>query len=238
MNKIKLFCFPFAGGSAAAFNPFKTQLDPSIQLQPIELAGRGRRIREPLYNSISEIVEDMFKIIRPELSPGPYAFFGHSMGSVVAFELTYKIRQEGLPEPVHIFFSGRGAPHMPRDEKKKYHLMSDEEFKQEMIELGGTSREFFEHPELMEVFLPLLRGDLKVNETYQYSEKKAKLDSPITVFHGKKDEEVTMEEISEWSVHTNRGCDINVFEGGHFFLNEEAPVISKIINRALIGASQ
>ncbi len=233
MAKIKLFCFPFAGGSAAVFNPWRPLLSQHIELRAVELAGRGRRIREPLYSSIPDAVDDVYSIIKDELDKGPYALFGHSMGSVIAFELTYKIRKNNLPEPIHIFFSGRGAPHMPTDQKKKYHLMPDAEFRLEMIELGGTAKEFFEHPELVEVFLPLLRGDLKVNENYEFTEKPGKLNCGITILNGTEDEEVSLEEAEAWREHTDHNCSTYQFAGGHFFINDEAEAIVRIINNSL-----
>lgn len=233
MATIKLFCFPFAGGAAAAFNPWKPLLADHIELRNVELAGRGRRIREPLYDSIPEAVDDVYNIIKEELDKGPYALYGHSMGSVITFELAYKIRENNLPEPIHIFFSGRGAPHMPTDDKKKHHLMPDDEFKREMITLGGMSDEFFKHPELLEVFLPLLRGDFKVHENYQYTEKPARLNCSITVLNGTEDEEVLPEEIEEWRKHTDHDCIIHNFPGDHFFINKEKEAIVNIINSTL-----
>ena len=91
MKKIKLFCFPYAGGSAAAYNKWRQYLDKHIELRPVELAGRGRRIYDPLYQSIEEAVDDVYQLISPELAKGPYAFFGHSMGGIIAYELAYKI---------------------------------------------------------------------------------------------------------------------------------------------------
>lgn len=234
MNKIKLFCFPFAGGSAAVFNRWRTLLDKSVEFIPVELAGRGRRIREPMYNSIEEAVDDVFKIISPQIENTPFSFYGHSMGSVIAFELSYRLRENNLSEPVHLFFSGRGAPHMPDDHKKKYHLMAEDEFKEEMIKLGGTAKEFFEHPELLEVFLPLLRNDLKVNESYVYREKPGKLPCSITILNGEKDEDVTMDEVNEWKIHTGHTCTIHNFPGDHFFINEEPDKIVDIINNTLV----
>lgn len=233
MTKIKLFCFPYAGGSAAVFSKWRVLLNKNIDFSPIELAGRGRRIREPMYKSISEAVDDVFRIIHSDVGKNPYALLGHSMGSAIAFELNYKIRENNLPEPIHIFFSGRGAPHTPMDNKKKFHLMPEDQFKKEMIELGGTAAEFFEHAELLEVFLPLLRNDLKVNESYIYKEKPGKLNCSITILNGLKDDDVFPEEVEAWKIHTNRNCTIHNFPGGHFFINEETDKIVDIINNTL-----
>jgi len=232
MNRIKLFCFPYAGGAVASYNQWRQYFEKTIEFRPIELAARGRRMREPNYNSIDDAVDDVYHIIKNELVSEPYALFGHSMGSMIAFELAYKIRDNNLPMPAHIFFSGRAAPQVPRDNKRKLHHLPDDEFKKEMLEMGGTPKEFFEHPELMEVFLPLLRGDFRLTETYTHGEKNAPLDCNITVLSGKQDEDTT-EEVEAWRIHTQKKCDIHYFDGDHFFIHEETGKVVNIINAAL-----
>lgn len=111
--------------------------------------------------------------------------------------------------------------------------MPDDQFKEEMIALGGTAKEFFRIPELMEVFLPVLKGDLKVNESYAYREKPARLECDITVLNGVKDQEVTPQEIDEWKIHSSGRCTIHNFPGDHFFINDEAAKITGIINNTL-----
>jgi len=155
---MKLFCFPYAGGSSAVFNRWKLYLDSNIEIRAIELAGRGKRIHEALYKDFDTLIDDMLSLITNDLNKtDTYAFFGHSMGAKIAYELTKKILGKGLIGPEHIFFSGRGAPYVMGKDEKEYHKLPDEEFKEEIYNLGGTPKEFFQHPELLEVFLPLLR---------------------------------------------------------------------------------
>lgn len=232
MNKINVFCFPYAGGAAASFNSWRPFLNGKpIALKPVELAGRGRRMREPNHDSIHEAVDDVFGAIKDQLTE-PYAFFGHSMGSQIAFELAHKIKTRGLPEPIHIFFSGRAAPQVPRDNKRTFHHLPVDEFKKEVLELGGTPKEFFEYPELMEVFLPLLQSDFRNAETYVYDKKNAPLSMNITVLSGKLDED-TPEEVEVWNEQTTGRCEVHYFEGDHFFLNEEPERVMSIIGAAL-----
>jgi len=232
MNKVKLFLFTYAGGAAASYNQWKQYLDPAVEYRSIELAARGRRMREPNYNTIDDAVDDVFNIIKNELTQAPYALFGHSMGSMIAFELAYKIKKNNLPMPFHIFFSGRAAPQVPRDKKRTLHHLADEEFKTQLLEMGGTPKEFFDHPELLEVFLPLLKGDFRLTETYTHPVKDAPLDVDMTVFSGKQDED-TPEEVEAWRVHAGKNCDIHYFEGGHFFIHEENKRVVDIINNAI-----
>ena len=205
---------------------------------PVELAGRGKRIYDPLYNSIEEAIEDCYNIIFGELDKGPYAFFGHSMGGIIAYELAYKIRDNKLPEPVHIFFSGRGAPNVPdEDEEELYYNLPDEEFKEKIIELGGTPKEFFDHPELMEMLLPMLRCDFKIAETYEHDGEIKPLDYDITVFIGK-EEDVSAAQIHGWREHTKELCTVHYFEGEHFFLNEKRERVVSIINNTLLASKR
>lgn len=236
MSIVKLFCFPYAGGSAMIFNKWKSYLNINcgIELIPVELAGRGRRIQEPLYTDLNDAVEDLYQIINIESLTGPYAFFGHSLGGLLAYELAQKIKKLDIPQPLHLFFSGRGAPNIARNEDKKYHLMDNDEFRLKVIELGGTPPEFFDHPELVEIFLPLLRNDFKLAETNMECEI-APFDIDITVFIGKEDHEITAEQTNSWKLHSKGTCTLHYFDGDHFFLHKEVSGISKAIKNVLKG---
>lgn len=234
MRKIKLYCFPYAGGSASLFSKWKPYLDPLIELKPIELAGRGRRIHEPVYNSVSELIDDVFNLIRDEIDDSPYVFFGHSMGGMIAYQLAQEIRKEHLLEPLHIFFSGRQAPHIKKDNEKLIHLLPEKEFIAKIITFGGTPAEFFNHPELMEVFMPVLKSDFKLAETDFSNNEINPLNCNITVFFGK-DEGLTSEQCDTWKKHTSKICSIHYFNGGHFFINDQTKQIVKLINNTLVG---
>jgi len=232
MKRLKLFCFPYAGGTSAIFNKWAQYLDPGIALHLVELAGRGKRIKEPFYRNLAETIEDVFSLIKEEITHSPYALFGHSMGAMIAYELVHKIKQSQLPQPAHVFFSGRGAPHVKREGEKKYHLMDRQEFVEEVIKLGGTPRYFFESPEFQELFLPLLKNDFKIAETINRKDEVCPIDVNITVFLGK-GEDLTPEQCDGWKRQTNKQCAVHYFEGGHFFLHEETARIVKLINAAV-----
>ena len=234
MNKIKLFCFPYAGGSAAIFTKWKRYLDPAIELFPVELSGRGSRLYEPFYNNVTEAVDDVFQLIYDDIRHVPYALFGHSMGSLIAYELTKKLRANDLLLPSHVFFSGRGAPHIKRADEKKYHLMDDVEFKREVIELGGTPKEFFEHPDLLNLFLPVLKNDFRLAEEEREEAVPVPLETDITVFLGKGDD-LTAAQCDGWKVLTKQLCSVYYFEGGHFFIHEETRKLVGLINHTLLG---
>jgi surfactin synthase thioesterase subunit len=236
MNKVtRLFCVPYAGGSATIYKKWKPYLADSIELIPIELAGRGARMMDPLYSEVKDAVADIFEIIKHKIDT-PYAFFGHSMGALLVYELTRTIRENGLREPEHLFFSGRGVPNIRPIKDKNYHLLDDEEFKGRLLELGGTPKEFFEHPELMEVFLPLLRNDFRLASVSYEDREVVPFQCDITVLVGK-DEEISASRLVHWKDHTTGQCTIEMFNGGHFFIHDEFQQVSSIINTKLVTNS-
>jgi medium-chain acyl-[acyl-carrier-protein] hydrolase len=231
MRKTKLFCFPYAGGSSMVYTKWKKHLDNSIELKPIELAGRGKRFLQPFKYNMDDTVNDIYNIIKEEIDESPYSLLGHSMGSLIVYELNKKIKEAGLKAPVHAFFSGSKPPHM-RDSKALYKL-PDDEFKDEIFKMEGTPKELLENKELLEIFLPVLRADYTIVDTYKCNEECIKLNCDMSVLYGKKDD-VTVDEIVAWKNYTNRDCKIYGFEGGHFFIHNNIENIVKIINNTLV----
>lgn len=231
MSDIKLFCFPYAGGSAVVFSRWQSFFKnyPGIEVVPVELTGRGKRIVEPLYETLDEAVDDLYNQIRTDK---PYAFFGHSLGAFLAYELAQKIKGMEVRQPLHLFFSGRGAPNLEYV-RRNYHLMTDQEFREEVIRLGGTPAEFFDYPELMELFLPLLRSDFKLAESNLHNREIHPFSCNMTIITGKQDYKVTQEQLDNWALHTEGECTVHYMEGGHFFLHDEIPQIAAIINNAM-----
>ncbi|MCP5045728.1 MAG: thioesterase [bacterium] len=223
MKKVKLFCFPYAGGSSTVYNSWDDPLGANIRVCPVELAGRGRRINEPHYGSLAEAAADVVRRIKHQLFDAPFAFYGHSLGGAIAYETTQLLRDKRYPQPMHIFFSGRGVPHILREDIEPYHKLPHDEFKEKVMELGGTPKEFFEHPELLEILLPLLRSDFHISrmftEEFGSIDQIKPLDVDITVLTGE-EEDLKPEQIGEWTHHTNRECTFHSFEGGHFFIND------------------
>lgn len=230
MKPIQLFCFPYAGSSAVIYGGWKHHLAPALSLRMVELPGRGKRYREPLIDAVPELVEDLYLQIQNELTESPYAFFGHSLGAILVFELAHKIAKQDKPLPEHIFFSGQNAPHQ-RDNYKIDHELEDSKFIGEIVKLGGTSKEVFQNAELSRLFLPVIRNDIKAANRYRYLEK-AKLDVNATVLYGEDDPLGTM--YQEWSNHIGKKCALRSFEGGHFFIQENKERIIEYINETLL----
>ncbi|MBN1050256.1 thioesterase II family protein [Clostridium botulinum] len=227
-----LFCLPYAGGSETIYYNWKRYLNSSIYLESVELRGRGKRFNEDFYENLEEAVEDIFENIKEKILYDDYAIYGHSMGSILAYELYYKIHNENIKIPKHIFFSGYMSPSTLR-KKKQIHLLPDEEFIKEVIELGGTPQEIVDNKELLQLFTPILRNDFKMLENYVYKEKKDKIQCNISILNGNEDD-ITIKEILEWKNHGNKGFKVYNFEGNHFFINTNVENITKIINTTLI----
>lgn len=227
-----LFCLPYAGGSESIYYKWKRYLKPSIELQLIELKGRGKRFNETFYESLEEAVDDIFENIKDKIVEDDFAIYGHSMGSLLAYELYYKIGKLNVRKPKHIFFSGYKAPNIKRREKH-IHLLPDDEFIKEVIDLGGTPEELVENEELLQLFIPILRSDFRILENYIYREKKDKIQCDISILNGKEDD-ITLEEILAWKNHAGKDFKVYNFEGNHFFINSNVENITNVINETLV----
>ncbi|ADL51487.1 thioesterase II family protein [Clostridium cellulovorans] len=229
-KKIILFCIPYAGGSDIGFYKWKGLLDPQIELCPIELKGRGKRYDEGFYKDVSEAIDDIYDQIKDKIKDNKYAVYGHSMGSMLAYELYNRINVEGNKLPIHMFFSGRQAPSAKRKEGN-IHMLPNEQFISRIIELGGTPKEVTESKELMDFILPILRNDFKLVEAYKL-EVMSKIKCNISVLNGDKDD-IDEEGILAWKNHAADQCKIYTFNGGHFFINDKLEEVIEIINATL-----
>jgi surfactin synthase thioesterase subunit len=236
VSAISLFCVPYAGGSATAiYGRWGRYLARDIEVVPLELAGHGRRMTEAFHESIEEAVGDMLRAIAPAARSCPYAIYGHSMGTVVTYELVRAIGAAGLPSPAAVFLSGRNPPHRlyPR---KSLHLLADGPFLEEIRRIGGTPEQFFEMKELVRAFLPILRSDYRLIERYRFTEPVHEMDADLMFLYSDRDALVTKPDIYEWQRYSQRRFTVAEFTGGHFFINERAEEICRLVTTALHGA--
>lgn len=227
---LRLFCFPFAGGSAQVFRDWKNAFGEEVEVCPIQLPGRQQRFREPPLRTVPAIAEAVSAVLAP-LTDRPYALFGHSMGSAVAFEVARRLRALGAPPPAVLMVSGRGAPHRPRS-RPPIHDLPQAAFIDALRRYGGTPEEVFQHPELLDLMIPLLRADFEAVETYRPGEEPP-LDCPILAFGGIDDPDVGEEDVAAWARHGAAGFAMHRLPGGHFFLNTHASDLLPLIRAAL-----
>lgn len=227
---IRLFCFPYAGGSSLIFRNWSDKLAPNIEVCAIELPGRGIQMKLAPFNRLEPLVKAIAPALLSYLDK-PFAFFGHSMGGLVSFELARLLRNEYRINPAHLFISGRRAPQIP-DTKPPIHDLPELAFKEELRRLNGTPSSVLDNPELMQLLLPMLRADFAVLETYIYFHEHP-LDCPITVFGGLQDTEVSHDNLLAWQEHTNASFSSQMFDGDHFFIHSAQELLLKTLAESL-----
>jgi surfactin synthase thioesterase subunit len=230
--RYRLFCFPYAGGSATAYANWEELLPEDIELVAIQPPGRGNRFNERLITSVEEAVSQIRDAIRPWLDR-PYLLYGHSLGSVVSFELLHSLKANGLPLPVRYCSGARRAPHTaPRI--APIHDYPLAQFKTELKKLNGTPDIVLNNPELMDIFVPILRTDFKAAYAYHRAPD-IKLDCAASIFGGAKDDIVPQEDLTGWQEHFRKPIDLRVFAGGHFFLEDDRELVVSAICKELVA---
>jgi len=227
---LRLFCFPYAGGTAHTYREWPQGLTDRVEVCAVQLPGRGGRMSERPFTNLASLVEVVAEQLLPHMDK-PFAFFGHSMGAIIAFELAHRLRQEERASPEHLFISGRRAPQIPSTSRPTYAL-PEPEFIEELRELNGTPREVLEHPELMQLMIPVLRADFELIQTYDYTPRPP-LDHPFTVFGGLQDYETGRDQLEAWREHTNAHFSLRMLPGDHFFLHSSRPILLGVLAKEL-----
>ena len=228
--RARLFCFTHAGGGASAYQLWLRTFPADIDVCIIQLPGREQRIREKPFTQFEHLLSALIEVLQPYLYRPeiPYAFFGHSMGALISYGLTRAFVQQGKPLPTHLFVSAYRAPHLPL-RGPVLHTLSETELVQFLLQLNGTQRELLENEELRSLFLPLLRADFSICETYQHLIDRERLPCPITVFGGLQDQRVTSNDLEAWSKLTQADFELRMFPGEHFFIHAQRNTIASII---------
>jgi medium-chain acyl-[acyl-carrier-protein] hydrolase len=230
MPRLRLFCFPYAGGGAQVFREWPTGLPGDIEVCAVELPGRGARFLEAPYLRMEPLLADLQTALDDALDR-PFAFFGHSLGALLAFELTRRLRRAGAPLPVQLLVSARRAPQVPRRDSGMS-LLSDEEFVAELRRYGRTPEVVLRDPELMAALLPMVRADFSVLESWRYRDERP-LDIPLTVLGGTHDEYATPAELRAWQAQTYRPLAVHMVPGHHFFLESARREVLALIRGTL-----
>lgn len=238
MPEMKLCFVPHAGGSALGYTNFKKYLDPSIKPVPIELAGRGKRLSEECFVDIHKCTEDLFEKNKEIFEEGNYAFFGHSLGTIVSYELAKLIRKNNYPEPVHMFFSGRCAPHSKVSSMVSgTSKLNDKDFLKAFSVYGAIPDIVMNNPEIMNMILPIMRSDVTMADAYVENTRQPQLKCDITVLYGRNDMIYAGQDISIWEECTSGKCTAYGFKGDHFYYNtpENKEKLCDIINKTLLN---
>lgn len=227
---LRLFCFPYAGGSAQVYRDWGKGVPRQIEICAVQLPGRGSHIKEPPFTRLAPLIEALAPALRPYVDQ-PFALFGHSMGGLISFELARALRRNYGVQPGHLFISGRQAPSLTEAKRRTFDL-PEAEFIEEVRRLSGTPAEVLENPELMQLMLPLLRADFELCETYDHTPEPP-FDCPLTAFGGIRDC-ATVEELKAWREYTTGEFSVRRFPGDHFFLHTSQHLTLRVLTQELL----
>ncbi|MDU0291027.1 thioesterase II family protein [Saccharothrix longispora] len=232
--RVLLLCFAHAGGGTTGFRPWREPLGPEIAVWPVLLPGRESRLREPAHRRMATLVPELVDALAPALDR-PYALFGHSTGAVVAYEAARALVARGVDPPVRLFASGRRAPHLPARHGPR-HDLPEAAFLTALAGLGGTAPELLAEPGLARLFVPALRADFELNETYVPLPGPA-LTCPVSAMTGDADPEAHVDELAAWRDVTRGAFSLRTFAGDHFYLRGAPPALMRAVREDLLGRS-
>lgn len=229
--KLRLVCFPYAGGGAGVFRAWHGAFGPDVETVVLRAPGRESRLAEPALTRMEPLADAASRAIEA-LADRPLVLFGHSLGSLVALEVAHRLWAAGQA-PAALLVSGRRAPHLPAAQPK-LHDRPEAELLAELRRMGGTPEELLADKALMEMLLPMIRADFEVFETYEPTPDRAPLPCPVVAYGGVRDADVGREHLEAWRAYGNGEFDLHMFPGGHFFLQEgDARSLRATVARAL-----
>lgn len=230
--RLRLICFPYAGGGPAAFRPWARALPPDVELCIVHLPGREGRWREPVLAHADAVIGPLAEAMLPLLST-PYVFYGHSLGTLIAFEVARYLDRHHGSAPARFIGGAHRAPHLPNRHPEIRHFDNDQFVAEINRRYGGIPQVVLENKELLELMLPALRADFSVYETYDYKDA-APLRCPMSVFGGTADRFVSATEVEQWRQHTSAAFQHTMLAGDHFFIQQHR---NTVLDAALLGAA-
>lgn len=216
LARVRLFCFPHAGGGVFEYRTWAASLPAEVEIGAVQLPGRETRLRETPITQVRALCAILVEAMKPYLDK-PFAFFGHSLGAFIAFELIRELRRAALPLPSKLFVSGARAPQLPSLEPPVYHLPDNELIQEVNQRYGGIPAEVLQSAEMLEMMLPMLRADFAMHDTYVYNDD-LPLDCPILCFGGQQDASTPVTHLDAWRTQTRNTFARQMFWGDHFFI--------------------
>jgi medium-chain acyl-[acyl-carrier-protein] hydrolase len=226
---LRLFCFPYAGGSATVFRGWAERLPATVDLRPMHLPGRGRRFHDPLLYRLDPMADEAADALAPLLDR-PYALFGHSMGASLAFEVAQRLRARQLPQPACLIVSGRRAPHLDAA-SAPIHRLPDARFLDAVLRMNGTPEDVLAQPEIVKLILPVLRADFEAIETYRPAQRPPLACRVVAL--GGADERGSADAVASWRNYGTGGFRGEIVPGDHFFLRGRAERVFEVLNEEL-----
>ena len=219
LARLRLFCFPYAGGGSSSYCSWSRDLPSEIEIIGVQMPGLEGRSVDATVSSVPSLVQALIEVISKEFSKA-FAFFGHSLGAFIGFELGRQLRKHYQCEPVHFFASGIRAPQIPPSNPPINHL-PDSAFVQELARrYNYIPEEILQSPGMLEQLLPGLRASFRMYESYRFSNGEP-FDCPITVFGGLQDDTVDRADLEAWRCQTKRTFSLHMIPGNHLFIHFE-----------------
>jgi surfactin synthase thioesterase subunit len=230
--RLRLFCFPYAGGSCTAFASWQQALSSAVDVCPVEFPGRMSRLREAPVAQFDRLIDLLTRAIAPHLDI-PFAFFGFSMGSLIAFELTRRLARDRQREPFHLFVAARPAPHLPKA-TAEWTKMPDDEFLSELQRrYRPMPSSVLNEPGMRAIVLQIMRADLALLDSHEHRLAPA-LRCPLSALGGTRDPMVSRTELGAWREHTRNTFEAHLFEGDHFFLESNRLELLQFLRQRLL----
>lgn len=227
----RLFCLPYAGGSASIFSSWIEDLPQLIEIIALELPGHGSRWNEEPYDDMESLVYNLIGKLSP-LFDLPYSIYGHSLGGLIGYQIICNLTNHGLRLPEHFIVAACRTPTLKYKYSGTYKL-SNFQLKSRLAEIGGTPDIILNDKKLFNRYLPLLRADFKLAE-YVSSRKLNQISLNAHILYGTKDHIVKEQDILDWSQFflITKYYKINA---GHFFIHQKRQIVLKYINDILGG---
>ncbi|WP_299247155.1 thioesterase domain-containing protein [uncultured Aquimarina sp.] len=231
-EKHKIVAFPFAGGNEFSFQSIEKFIPSQFEWITLELPGRGARFAEDLLYTTEDAVDDLFSQLEPLILEGSYMLYGHSMGSLLVYELSKRLVKSNMPLPFCIYVTGRGGP--SKSEKEKLADLPFDLFWKKVSEMGGLPKQFLENNDLLKLYYPILKSDFKMIESYNYQKLESPLPIPIYVCMGTEEigenrDKVSIAQVRDWDNESKFSVIPEFLKGDHFFILEHPEVIAKKI---------
>ncbi|GGP31316.1 thioesterase [Streptomyces variabilis] len=224
---LRLFVLHHAGGSHVLYRHWPAGLPDTWDVRLLDAPGHGFLLDQPQIADAGLLADFLLRQIEPELNR-PYALFGHSMGALLAYEITRRAVGRGLPWPVWVGVSARPAPQLVVP-GRRYHALPGGELRDRLKDLGGTPDSVFDDPGLWDLFEPVIRGDLRLVETWRHTAGAGPLPVALSAYAGAEDRHASPARMAGWDEHSEHFLGLRSFDGGHFYFQDDPrPLLRRI----------